>query len=99
MDVKSRIFELMDARGWTTYELAERAELSQSTVSSLFSMNNVPKLSTIEKICAAFGITLSEFFYEEGKETETEALAHKINSLPDKRKQITKAIIDEFLVK
>ena len=96
MDVKEKIYKLMESRGWTTYELAERAGLTQSTVSSMFRSNITPRIPTVEKICAAFGITLAEFFTDEEVENETMTLVHQINCLSDKRKELTKALIDEF---
>lgn len=54
-----------EARGWTEYELAERSGLPQSTISSWYRKNMVPTVPSLEKICAAFGITLSQLFAEE----------------------------------
>lgn len=65
MDTNNRIQELMDQRGWTAYRLAEKAGLSQSTVINIFRRNTVPSIATLECICEAFGISLSEFFCEE----------------------------------
>ncbi len=52
-------------RGWTEYELAERAELTQSTISSWYRKNLIPSISSLEHICSAYGITLSQFFLED----------------------------------
>lgn len=54
-----------EARGWTEYELAERSGLPQSTISSWYRKNMVPTVPSLEKICNAFGITLSQLFAEE----------------------------------
>lgn len=62
MDAQKRIKQLMDERGWTEYKLAKEANLSHSTVSNMFNRNNAPTLPTIEAVCAAFGITLAQFF-------------------------------------
>ncbi|MFI3230701.1 MAG: helix-turn-helix transcriptional regulator [bacterium] len=62
MNVLNRIKELMEDRNWTEYRLAKNSGLSQSTISNLFTRNNTPTISTIESICNAFGITLSQFF-------------------------------------
>lgn len=51
-------------RGWTEYQLAERSGLPQSTISSWYRKNMVPTIPSLEKICAAFGITLSQLFAE-----------------------------------
>lgn len=50
------------SRGWTEYQLAERSGLPQSTISSWYKKGMTPSFSSLEKICAAFGLTLSQFF-------------------------------------
>ena len=64
MDTHARLRQLMAERGWTEYRLAKESGLSQSTISNLFARNNYPSIPTLEIICRAFGITLSEFFAE-----------------------------------
>ena len=61
-DVLERISFLMSERGWSQNELAKRAGMTQSTVSSWYSRNYCPSVPTIERVCKAFGITLTEFF-------------------------------------
>jgi transcriptional regulator with XRE-family HTH domain len=51
-------------RGWSEYQLAERSGLPQSTISSWYRKNMMPSIPSLEKICAAFGITLSQLFAE-----------------------------------
>ena len=69
-DVLAVITALRQARGWTEYQLAERSGLPQSTISSWYRKQMVPTLPSLEKICAAFGITLSQLFAEEGAPVE-----------------------------
>lgn len=54
----------MDAHGLNNYQLAKKANLSQSTIKNIFSRNTVPSFTTLESICGAFGITLAKFFAE-----------------------------------
>ena len=63
-DILTAITEYRQARGWTEYQLAERAGLPQSTISSWYRKRMVPSIPSLEKICAAFGITLSQLFAE-----------------------------------
>lgn len=63
-DILSMITEYREERGWTEYQLAERAGLPQSTISSWYRKNMVPTVASLEKICHAFGITLSQLFAE-----------------------------------
>lgn len=66
MDVVAHIYELLDARGWSVYRLKKESGLPQSTLSN-FSRGTVPSISTLETICKALGITLSQFFAEAGE--------------------------------
>ena len=70
MNAQKRIKQLMEERGWTDYRLAKEANLSHSTITNLFKRNNAPSLPTLEVICRAFGITLSQFFAEGGEAVE-----------------------------
>lgn len=53
-----------EARGWSEYQLAERSGLPQSTISSWYIKGMTPSFASLEKICDAFGVTLSQFFAE-----------------------------------
>ena len=63
-DILAVITAYREDRGWTEYQLAERSGLPQSTISSWYRKKMVPTLTSLEKICAAFGITLSQLFAE-----------------------------------
>ena len=60
--VAERIKELCVKKNMSQYELAKRAGMTQSSISTLLNEGNVPKISTLEKICKGFGITLAQFF-------------------------------------
>lgn len=63
-DILATITAYREAHGWTEYQLAERSGLPQSTISSWYRKNMVPTVPSLEKICQAFGITLSQLFAE-----------------------------------
>lgn len=63
-DILAAITKYRQERGWTEYQLAERSGLPQSTISSWYRKNMVPTIPSLEKICTAFGITLSQLFAE-----------------------------------
>lgn len=67
-DILAAISAYREARGWTEYQLAELSGLPQSTISSWYRRGLTPSLHSLEKICSAFGITLSQLFAE-GDET------------------------------
>jgi len=55
----------MKDRGWSAYKLSKEAGFSDSAVSNLFARNNLPTIPTLEALCKALGITLSQFFGDE----------------------------------
>ena len=61
-DILGAISALREQRGWTEYQLAEQSGLPQSTISSWYRKNMVPTIPSLEKICGACGITLSQLF-------------------------------------
>ena len=63
-NILAAISSYLEERGWTEYQLAERSGLPQSTISSWYRKNLVPTVPSLEKICQAFGITLSQLFAE-----------------------------------
>ncbi len=65
MDTHSRIRQLMAERNWTAYRLAKESGLSESTLANIFKRNTVPSITTLEAICGAFGLSLSQFFAEQ----------------------------------
>lgn len=65
-DILGVILTYREERGWTEYELAERAGLPQSTISSWYRKHMNPTIPSLEKICDAFGITMSQLFAEGG---------------------------------
>ena len=54
----------MARRGLTLNQLAKRSEVSPSTLRNTKRRGGELKAETIERICAALGISLSEFFAE-----------------------------------
>lgn len=68
MDVLEKLRKLLADRGWTDYRLAQMSGLHESTISNIYRRNNVPTIVTLEAICKAFGITLSQFFADDDSE-------------------------------
>ena len=64
MIIQKQIQDLMVERGWSEYRLAKESNLSQTTIANMFKRNNAPTLPTLEAVCNAFGLTLSQFFAE-----------------------------------
>ena len=83
INVLERIMQYRLERNWTEYQLAEKSNLPQSTISSWYRKNQIPTIQSLDKICQAFNITLAQFFTEE-------------NSTPIVLTDKQKAIIDNF---
>ncbi len=65
IDVLERITKMREERHWTEYQLAEKAGLTQSTISSWYRKNILPTIPSLMKICNAFGISLAQFFLDD----------------------------------
>ncbi len=70
--VLQRIKSLMDERQWSLYKLAKESGIPYSSLNSLFQKNNQPTISTLERICNGFHITMSEFFSDSAPYRMTE---------------------------
>ena len=73
-------------KGWTEYQMAEVSGLTQSTISSWYRKNILPTIPSLEKLCTAFGITLSQFFVFDEK---TVTLTPVQKSLLDEASRLT----------
>ena len=62
MDVLEKIKRLQREKGLSMAQLAKEANITPSTLSTLFQRNNQPTIPTLQAICKAFGITISQFF-------------------------------------
>ncbi len=62
MTVLERILQLRLERGWSEYRLSEESGIAQTTISSWFRKNICPSIPSLEKICDAYNISLSQFF-------------------------------------
>lgn len=97
MDILERINELRTLRGWSIYKLAEEAGMTQSTLSNMFSRKTLPSISTLNQLCDAFQISLSEFFNENSElDEETQYIVSMYKKLDKRDKQIVKKIIESF---
>ena len=61
MDTNLKLEKLLQEKGWTKYRLAKESRLSESTIINMFARNTVPTIASLEVICKAFKITMSQF--------------------------------------
>ena len=98
--VLEHITELMGKRGWKLNYLAQKADVPQSTLSGLYQRNNVPSIPTLEKLCTAFGISLSEFFASKDEMTvlteEQRQLLDRWDRLSDQHKSAVYALLEKL---
>ena len=90
-DILGRIEQERLARSWSEYALAENSGLTQSTISTWRRRNLQPNVASIEKICAGFGITLSQFFQEE------DSVYLTLSSLLLKERQLLKCCVLSYI--
>lgn len=57
-----RIKEILDEKGMSQQELAEKTGLTAATISSIINGKSSPKLVILEKIAEAFGISIQDLF-------------------------------------
>ncbi len=100
MDTLERIKYHMQIRNWSEYRLAKESGLSQSTIANLFRRNTLPSIPTLEIICSAFGITLSQFFSKDENNTllseEQIELLKAWGVLSVKKRKVLMSLINEM---
>ena len=100
MDILKRLTDERAKRNWSEYQLAKNSDITQSTISTWYRKNMQPSISSLEKICAGLGITLSQFFSEEDAielSKEQKQILSKWDSLNKKQKEAILSIIDAML--
>ena len=93
MDINAHLKQMIQERGWSEYRLAKECGLSESTIANIFRRNCTPSFSTLEIICKAFGVSLSQFFAED----DMVALTSEEKELIEKWAMLTPEQKDIFL--
>ncbi len=99
MDVKARLQQFMDERGWTIYRVAKEADIPWSTVRNMFKRNTEPSIVTLECICRGMGLTLSQFFdveNEMGLTSKQQRLLQEWSRLNERDQQLVLEIVDSL---
>lgn len=90
-NVNERILELCRSRGWSLYRLALNSDIAYSVINNMIKHNHIPGINTLQKICKAFQISLSDFFNSELFSSVSEPVYTKLWSMlneDDKEKVI-----------
>ena len=96
MDTNLRLEKLLDEKGWTKYKLAKESGLSESTIINMFARNTVPTIASLEAICGAFKITMSQVFADDEMielSPELRELFQQWSYLSDEQKEAVMKII------
>jgi transcriptional regulator with XRE-family HTH domain len=81
LNVLDKIKMLQNEKGWNTAQLAKEADLTPSTLSTLYQRNHLPTIPTLQALCKAFGITVSQFFADSHLPLDlTEEQAHLLEN-------------------
>ncbi len=95
-----RIQELCDKQGITKYRLSQLTGLTQTVLSNIIRKKTIPTLQTLEKVCTAFHISLSQFFSRDEKLLELTPeqleLVETWNSLNPRDRDRLMAIVRTF---
>jgi transcriptional regulator with XRE-family HTH domain len=75
--VAGNINDLCKKRHVSKYRLAQLTGIAQSSLERIIANESTPSLQTLEKICSALDVTLSQFFQDE-----------KENHLTDKQNEV-----------
>lgn len=70
IDILGRITKHRMSRDWSEYQLAQQSGIPQSTISTWYRKQMLPTLSSLDKICRAFDMTMSQFLSENDSLTE-----------------------------
>lgn len=97
MNILKKINSMRLERGWSVYRLSVEADLPQSTMINMFNRETLPSLTTLESLCRAFGVTLSEFFREDGKpEPKEEEAGRLFHTLTERQAELVLSLMREF---
>ena len=67
MEYGKRLKQLREAKEFSIYRLSKDSDISQGHISDLENGKNQPTIETLNKLLTPMGITLSEFFNEDGE--------------------------------
>ena len=101
MDVNKRIDEIRIKKGWSRSKLAKEAGLSETTVYDWYNENHfTPSRRAIEDVCAAFEMSLSEFYFDidvEKLSAQQIRLLEIFEKVPDSKKETVINLAKSFI--
>ena len=79
--IADKITSLCEKCDISKYRLSQLSGISQASLGRITAQENLLSLITLEKICTALGVTLSQFFQEGNSENLTEKVLGIWNDL------------------
>ncbi len=93
MNILKKINQMRLDRNWSIYRLSVESGISQSTLTNMFNRETLPSITTLECICSAFGISMSDFFKEDSSDKDNEAEKNLITLYKNASPEIQNAIL------
>ena len=101
MDTNKRIKEINDCFGWTIYKLSRESGIPTSTIFNMLRRGTSPSVSTLEKLCRAWCISLSQFFSDEAvsetEEAKQRQFWNKWCLLSQSQRMTINILVDQYL--
>ena len=94
MDVLKKINHMRLERNGSVYRLSVESNIPQSTLTNMFNRETLPSITSLECICNAFGISMSEFFKEPHEKEADEELISIIRSLSAEEKNVVRGLLE-----
>lgn len=95
-----RVDNLRNAKGWTIYELAKRASITENTIYRWRDKKSSPTLQVLEKLSEAFGIHIVQLIVNEEEiaalSEEQQDLIKRWTTLQDYQKRALLEMIKAF---
>ena len=92
MDYGTRLKKLREAKEISIYKLAQESGLSQGHISDLENGKNQPTIDTLQRLLTPMGISLPEFFNEDGEVSvlndREKELVSSYRTLPDDKAEL-----------
>ena len=98
MEYGVRLKQLRKAKGFSMYRLHKESGLSQGHISDLEKCINQPTIETLQRLLTPMGITLAEFFNEDGEVSilsdKEKELVSGFRTLPDDKAELVLQMIN-----
>ena len=92
MELKERLKYFRKAKKMSIYKLSQETGISQGHISDLENGRNQPTIETLKRLIVPLGISLSEFFNEDGEISvltdKEKELVEQYRTLPDDKAEL-----------